>query len=443
MGIKSKWFWKDDMRHTPPEDWRKKQYLSKRRINDNDPAPVIQAPLLLKPGWRSTLLTLLIFNSVVLTEVAAAAEKIENPGEADQTRKINHNKEAPFNHGDNSTWVDPRIITDELYGSFNGAEQNALPLKSLEPLIHSKITIDPRIPEKKQQALQCEGITKTILQTTDELPVSEDAIRQVLDHPEFKLVCTSPAKIRATIGRKSVSAFFTPDEKAIFMASKDLKPTLVHHEFTHAANFFRHTQSPCETKNHVDAVLPFYPPTKKGIKNYEHALNLGDRRIRYYKKLWNKKRQGKELTRKELGKLKIYDEAAQDCIIPRIVTESPPETYERLLKLGWQAGMKNFTLTNNGETREVLDVKKTSKATIITMRFTTKKEVVFNILDNVKEKLNGSYRYASEKIKLAERDAYTFQSLSKLACETFYREAYSIRTRDKESCSEHAAAFTH
>jgi len=47
------------------------------------------------------------------------------------------------------------------------------------------------------------------------------------------------------------------------------------------------------------------------------------------------------------------------------------------------------------------------------------------------------YRDRPEEIKLAERDAYTFEQLSDNAMKTFYPEAYEMRTRDLKKSESH------
>ncbi len=53
-----------------------------------------------------------------------------------------------------------------------------------------------------------------------------------------------------------------------------------------------------------------------------------------------------------------------------------------------------------------------------------------------------SYKTKSEKIKLAEREAYTFQILSEQAIQTFYEEAYTLRNHYFNLCTEDTASLS-
>jgi hypothetical protein len=78
---------------------------------------------------------------------------------------------------------------------------------------------------------------------------------------------------------------------------------------------------------------------------------------------------------------------------------------------------------------EVLNVERTSLGTRLTNCPDDVGDIVSLRTDKVKRTLStDKYQHLSEKLKLAERNAYTFEQLLENAMKKFYPEAYIMRT---------------
>lgn len=143
-----------------------------------------------------------------------------------------------------------------------------------------------------------------------------------------------------------------------------------------------------------------------------------------------------KLSQAQLKRFNKYEEAAKDCLADNLIIDGA-STYHNLIlgifsSMGWKPGMKGFTAKIFDKLDfEIVDVKQTSEGTTIILRPVNASVAVCMTTAKVRDMLQRDvYRNFSEKKKLIERDAFTFEHLSENAMKTFYPEAHKMRTRD-------------
>lgn len=391
--------------------------------NSNFQIPKSNGTGQLKPGALSVALTTLLLFSMFV------------PGASASTAKTCSKERYLKNAIDNKCALSAE---DSVCVISNDVVENGLALLTMKQLIDSKVQIDPRVPVKFHKDFQCEKVKDKLRQTLEVFPTSEAHIKRVLREPEFAMLCTTPQKI--SLVTETAAAFFSSGTKAIYVNSDDLNSQVISHEFIHADHFFRHINVPSVIKSSdvIDAFLPFYPASKEKIKQYKEALDKGDQRISDFLRLRQKIQKKEKLSQPELERLDNYQAAAQDCLHEyNFNMDTPADNYDYLRGRGWKpGGQRDFSIdiqlksvispTNFlSLTVQILDAKQGPKYTHLALQ-PALVDVVALTTEKVQSHLLKHPEY-SEKHKLCERDAHTFEALSDNAIRTFYPEAHALR----------------
>jgi hypothetical protein len=130
---------------------------------------------------------------------------------------------------------------------------------------------------------------------------------------------------------------------------------------------------------------------------------------------------GKNLSQAQLECLNLYKEAAKDCLKDHVLGFFPIDTV-KLDAPSWKPGMKGVVIRAANLDLELLeDVEQTPEGVIVPARAAAVDVAVCTITIMVQNLLQGDhYRDHSAGLRLAERDAHTFQHLSENAIKTFY-----------------------
>lgn len=304
---------------------------------------------------------------------------------------------------------------------------------SVDSLINDRMIRDPSVHPKE---LRCEKIVSAVKKTIKELPVSAEHILRVLDNNRFSLFCTTSQGLNRMIrDHVNPSAYYDVNSARLYATGSKVSLGLMNHEFLHADTGLRHGRGDCNATDKVASMFPLYPASFKNMAVFQQAFDKGDARVQAYQRLRERNKKGESLTKREQKMLAQNDAATQHCLRPVIQDSGPRNMYDSLLTLGYKPGMKGFTLSRDGETREVLNVKRTRQKTIVFMRQVDPVPAFFTSMQTVNDKLQSSYKHKSWLIKLIERDAFTFQHLSADAIEHFYPEVNALRQRDIKKCT--------
>jgi len=226
-----------------------------------------------------------------------------------------------------------------------------------------------------------------------------------------------------------------PPVEKIFVTAKKLDSRYISHEFIHAYFYFQHTTPSTRPRSVAEAekaLLPFHLPTKESIKKYNKYLDLGDERIKKFKELMEKDKSS--LSSEESALLVEYKDAAKDCLTDCIFSGAlGKQIYNKMVASGWKPG--NKAVLSPPLAVEIIDVKQGLTGQFLIARYINPYEAVFSAIYKVKNVFN-EYKNASDELRLAERDAHTFEHLSNNAIKTFYPEAYEMRTRNFEASCE-------
>jgi len=387
----------------------------------------------LKPGTSTVLLTILMLGGLFVEQAEGA--KV-NSGSKTGESKNSDSAALPHQSLVCSADISSLLPHQHPTCSVDNPADSFLTL-TLAQLLDTKLKVDAEVLARAQElldepiteaelyeGLQCEQIKNKILQTAQDLPSSEPRFKQVISQEEFSLRC-APSNF-VEVYCQGANACFHPQSKTIYCSPEKLENALLSHEFIHAANFFSHMSTPY-AENDVDAMMPFYPPTEENCERYRKALDKGDRRVKDFKTLTNKARKKEKLSRAEVKRFQVYEQAAQDCLAVETIFITSREPYTDLLKR-WKPGM-DFSLQMGEAILNIVNMKETQEGMV---QFT----LLMNAVDAVCARptvVNDAlqleqYRNLPEKMKLAERDAYTFENFSGKGMKTFYPEAYEMRT---------------
>jgi hypothetical protein len=298
----------------------------------------------------------------------------------------------------------------------------------IKELIRAKMEVSTEL----KNLTECEEILEKIERTTVKLPHTKEIILQTLNQG-LTILCTSLEQIQKYV--PNAHAYFGVANKMLFITNDGLHERLINYEFRQANNVLRHQTKQCYTKDENAAVLPIFPATKKNIEAYKRALDKGDQRIRDFKQLRIKEKESLPLTEAEDERLLEYKLAAKDCLLCKFEDSNPPEMYDRLVNLGWRPDIKGFFIQiNPAVTLEVLNVTKLPSESICLMQTIDPIDSVLFIDEKVTNYLNTYFKY-SRYSWLAERDAFTFETLSDNAIKTFYPEAGELWEKDVRLCN--------
>lgn len=325
------------------------------------------------------------------------------------------------------------------------ANQN--PMIDIKALVDQRLVVEPGT--NFNHTFCAKKITENIAKTVEIYPHSDSYISRVL-HSEVKIVCTTLKKINKAVKSKdNIQGYFQTTGK-MFLApiiegrQNQSAMVTINHEFMHADAYFLHSKDPCYRKNPLNpsnAVVPVHPYSLKNIQEYHKAFDLGDDRLEkfgtlrarkeYSKKEYSKKKLIKEkFTAKENKLLERYMAAAASCpfyvntdnsITVSVLTSSEHQMLIRTLDKDLKVGDTCFYPT--GQKVEVVFISLENNQFILKLKPLDVASKLINIPDRIK----ALTKYENPDVKIAEREAYTFQDLSETAIKTFYPEAYELR----------------
>ncbi|MCD6027549.1 MAG: hypothetical protein K0R08_2068 [Solimicrobium sp.] len=431
------------------DDWRKQSYLATKKANEiiSFPDFKFDGTARLVPGQATVLITLMLLGSVFTEEVKAVTSKTAIKGS-----DFKNSANCAISHSGASS-QDSLCTTTSTSSKIN---DNVLSVLTVAQLLDAKFKVDSAIPKELHKDLQCKEIKEKIQQTVEIFPTSEGPIRRVLEHPEFGgVVCTSKEQLSRMRPGEPVG-FFGIAEREIYFAEVDCSyHSTISHEFIHADYFFLHTSAPF----HANALsylpcLPFYPGSKENVKLYNKALDEGDKRVDNFKKLKQKRNEGKILSTEESELFKKYEDASNGSLTVFFTDVEVSGSVYRHVYKAWQE-KRVPTLIMSGLEMEIklLDVKRRENTVSgrtnpigrlyywlfpedPTVRLYFRlfpDDAVCVTPEFVSQALNlETYQNIDEEELLLERDALTFEKLSENAIKMFYPEAYKMRTRDLE-----------
>jgi hypothetical protein len=341
-------------------------------------------------------------------------------------------------------YISASLVTAPATGSSSSASSssagisiNGFTRREIEEKIHNKIELDSTLSTELAATLNKDSIIQLIVNTMIKLPAAAERIIRVLADSRFHITLTTDEGFaRIFNGGNAMLSFYSPTMTIYFTNAQHLSSDLVSHEFRHADCYLRHV-----TINSREAILPiifvasaqaYSDPIERYLATtqaYSNALDIGDKRIAEYIVLWQQAKSGETLSNDNAKKLQRYQQAAQDCL-PRLVTTSC--SLQLIKKQRLQIGAiieKDYLLM------KVLAMQSVNGEVLLTLEPTDPAMGIFRIPDDVSQKLASSeYCNSSHMIKLAERDAYTFQCLSSTAIATFYPEAQEMIEADIQEC---------
>ncbi len=283
-------------------------------------------------------------------------------------------------------------------------------------------------------------ITENIAKTIEIFPHSESYIGRVLHNEKLKIVCTTSKKIKAS-NSDSTQAYFQTSGKIFFapiVEGGESAMVTINHEFMHADTFFRHAKNPCYRKNPFNALAPIHPYSLKNIQKYHKAFDLGDARIAEFGILRAGKRFSKKtlstqrLTENENKLLERYTAAAADFFFDKNIGNSligialMPSEYQMLVDKGYlDKGLKagDTCFYPSGVRGKIVFIGLENNQFVLKLRPLDVASKLIALPDRAKIYT----KYKDPDIKIAEREAHTFQYLSEEAIKTFYPEAYELR----------------
>ncbi|MDF2867524.1 MAG: hypothetical protein K0S11_994 [Gammaproteobacteria bacterium] len=341
-----------------------------------------------------------------------------------------------------------RNTRNAVFNELNRRIQELNELIALAEFINQKTLLDPAIKRTKAQLEKCRKTEAQTFELARRLPGSKQLINRALSNDNFKIYCSTQQQIKASFGSQADAIFHGQGQVFYISDSPKVDPVLLHHEFIHADTFFRHQSQRCKADSIESAITPVFPATVENIRDYNQALALGDKRINHFAELRAKKKRGLKLSSIDSGLLDSYTQASKNCLSSVIVTPISPHTYQQLTQAGWKQGSQDFTfalpIDNDKELVEVIqELPIQGSKRLLAVKPRDPAYAVSIIPRVVTSALNQpTYKNKSEKIKLAEREAYTFQTLSEQAIQTFYEEAYTLRNYYFNLCTEDTASLS-
>jgi hypothetical protein len=245
------------------------------------------------------------------------------------------------------------------------------------------------------------------------------------------------------------NALFNSNSKSIiFFGSERATKATIRHEFYHAHNFFYHQNGKCKGTHgeSVEALreqtAPIYPRTQTEIERYHQAFARGDKRINEYISLIEKEEKG-QLTENEKKRYEVYSKALSGCLpivfqddINEILNQNHflEKCNQSLLYYYLVKFYFYFTLSD-ADGIKMMDLRNDNgKFTMI--RKTTNLKSFANSFKDLLIDYHQAYQDKPPLDRIAEREAYTFETLSEEAQKVIYREAYALRKQYLARCAE-------
>ena len=356
-------------------------------------------------------------------------------------------------------------------------------LKTIKRQLNEVVSIPPETPAASQKEMKeaCRSVKQEIIQTLIDLPHSIKLISQVIHMGGFGIRCQPDSFMKKT----NAEAVFSPLDKLVhFNAEKihrdGIRKSIIAHELTHAYDFFLHQTKQCKEQKlpsklplsrsdllnsaEYRATTPIYPITRERIKEYNDALDKGDKRIAEFNNLIKKAIQlsilsfndksmlvkNKPLSNlwntRENRLLNDYLAATSHLTIEKPVWSITSKGfYMKLIANGWKDNEKNYLETSDqyGIAIEITKIRaiKEGSQTIYQLyeRIHDEVKLVLSTPYKVKTLLASEiYQGFTEELLTAERNALTSENMSEKAWQTFYKEANAMRQEYIKQCSDPA-----
>lgn len=233
----------------------------------------------------------------------------------------------------------------------------------------------------------------------------------------------------------NADAFFNAGTQTIQLDGNTVPPReLISHEHIHARAFFanRRCGAPIEF-----TTFPLNPVNRFELKKLNDAFDAGDARIAEFKQLTLKNNSGKKLTKEEQTKLSAYNAACKDVIIAKHTIFMRKGDYERVASALKKSSPYRTHVDSLGGGIFAFNE---AGFDPLTKRYYASglpdpQTAVIIIPDTVKRNL-ATFKGSPKELILAEREAYTFQTLPERSQQVFYKEAYELRQANIAACEK-------
>ncbi len=206
------------------------------------------------------------------------------------------------------------------------------------------------------------------------------------------------------------------------------------HELIHAFHSNLHMMPNCyNPSNTAFSAAPVFPITETQIALYNSKLDQGDARIAEFEKLLELQKRS-QLTEEQNKKLQKFMAASKGCLARPKLDFIKKELYQDIISSGWKPTIKSFTYVYQGTTIQVLDLAVRANRYELTFQPTNSEDIILTIPQKILGILKNELSQTPNAIKLAEREAYTFEGQKSKASRFFYREAVAMRTEYEEYC---------
>ncbi len=304
----------------------------------------------------------------------------------------------------------------------------------------AKLIVDPKLSLTEAGQLDRGRILTFLSSLYERSSVMQSLMQAPLNHPDFKIVCTSRNLLKENIGENDITffhelqAFYNAALKILYIPFEKLTERDVIHEFYHANNHLRHQSEACYEPSISKAAVPVFPADEPALVNFNAALQRGDERVREFSKLLTKERMGVVLSHEEQEQLTLYKQAAANTVPLRIFVKADPILYEKVKQV--QESLIAFTIRLEGTLFKLLDMRKVNDETYFDVEFVDLNESLIYSLDYTQHILSQQTRfYGSALRQVAEREAHTLESFPE-GYDVFYPEVYELRKKDMEQCGE-------
>lgn len=341
------------------------------------------------------------------------------------------------------------------------AQQCDLTSQELDQFFTTETQLPPKLTSKVEEG--CQEIRRAVKEFAKDEPMVCQAIHTTLFKKPFRIACKSNKSMHQE------AAHFIPSENTLCFSAelvyetKRLNPDVIKHEFIHVTNSIMHLTR-CKESNPLALMAPIYPVTDENIKKYNEALDTGDQRIADFEKLIKKalklnvltidknhnfikanvdSKKYKEWSKKEDKLLNYYL-----SIIPQKSLELPlwvpmnELDYREVIKSGYKDNkpFSKVLYINDIPSFEITGIKKIKQGN------TVKYLQLFGPFNYItvllrapqiaaKMLIQPAYKNLPDYYKLAEREAFTRQSLTREMEKEFYPEAMAIQEAYFKQCA--------
>lgn len=405
--------------------WQKELQLRQQHQEKKTPPKnqfIAPSPITLKPGYKTALLLLLLLGSTIAdTNQATTKKKYSKPLSGHHKNSIDQ-------------------ITEKLEGQFN---------------------LSPELQNNLNARLFCNELSKSVIDLAKKWPNQISNILGILSanhngKPLIRFVCTTEERIIQANNRggDALLDYYTGD--VLIAASETANDVyqpkyssgnhlnLLSHQFFIANVFLR--QKACG-EDALQPSLPIFSPTVEKVLRFNHALNLGDDRIKLFQELWLKNSDGFYLTTKEQKQFDIFMANSKNCLLVKLKGFLTEQNYQEMLSNGLSDNLrhkpspifsKNFfgsiQLLHVGTPSQMPNGSLQRPFVASTI---SPEQAVLLLINNPQIVSAKNYNTEPTNINvdiLAHRTSYTFQTFSIEAMNYFYPEANEYIKEFEKEC---------